>query len=92
LSGSLRAINSTSRASRMRYLSTSNAISREDRPKSTKGLSPKILTDNPPKAEDQPEDVKKHNKEMAERADKANAQIEKKGKQPSGAKTESSSK
>jgi hypothetical protein len=77
LTGSLRAINATHRVPRMRYLSTSYILSREDRPKTTEGLSPRILKDNPPKAEDQAEDVKRHNKEMDERGDKAHAQVEK---------------
>jgi hypothetical protein len=46
---------------------------REDRPKSSEGLEPKILNESPPKEES--EDVKQHNKEFNERADRAHESI-----------------
>lgn len=58
-----------------RFLSISQSLSSEDRPKSTKGLQPKILNENPPTGEEQSEDVKQHNKEMEQMADKANSHI-----------------
>lgn len=49
----------------------------EEHPKSTKGLKPALnKSDAPAPAEkDLPEDVKKHNKEMDERADQANEKL-----------------
>jgi hypothetical protein len=49
---------------------------REDRPKSTKGLKPKILDENPPKEEEQSEDVRKHNEDLANRAERATEGVE----------------
>jgi hypothetical protein len=43
----------------------------EDRPKSVKGLKPAILDEEPPKEEDQSEDVKRHNADLSKRADRA---------------------
>jgi hypothetical protein len=47
----------------------------ESKPKSTKGLKPKILDESPPAEAEEPEGVKKHNKEMENRHEKAHAQI-----------------
>jgi hypothetical protein len=47
----------------------------EDHPKSTKGLHPTILNENPPPVEKQSEDVKQHNREMDERAERAAARV-----------------
>ncbi|KAF2665549.1 hypothetical protein BT63DRAFT_68261 [Microthyrium microscopicum] len=48
----------------------------EDRPKSAKGLKPKILNADPPGEEQQDEATKKHNREMENRAEKPTEQIE----------------
>lgn len=42
----------------------------EKKPKSTEGLEPKILNESPPK-EDASQDVKQHNEDFANRADRA---------------------
>ena len=44
--------------------------------KSTEGLKPKILDQNPPAGEEQNEEVRKHNEEMARRAEKSVEQID----------------
>ncbi|KAH7088000.1 hypothetical protein FB567DRAFT_329684 [Paraphoma chrysanthemicola] len=43
--------------------------------KSVKGAQPKILSDSPPSKENEPEDVKQHNKEMENRTEKAHQQV-----------------
>jgi len=48
---------------------------REDRPKSTEGHQPKILNENPPNSEEESADVKKHNDDMASRADRPAAGV-----------------
>jgi len=53
----------------------SNKSSSSARPKTTKGLSPKILSESPPRAEDEPEDVKEHNRDMENRAERPHEQI-----------------
>jgi hypothetical protein len=57
-----------------RALASSKSI--PAKPTSTKGLKPKILDESPPVGDEQSEDVKRHNREMQERADRAYAQIE----------------
>jgi len=47
----------------------------DSRPKSTKGLSPKILNDSPPPEDKAPEDVKKHNEELRHRAERAHEKV-----------------
>jgi len=47
----------------------------ESHPKDTKGLKPTILNESPPAPEDESEDVKKHNEDMAKRHDKPHEQI-----------------
>jgi hypothetical protein len=54
---------------------TSATANAEERPTSTKGLKPKILDTRPPTEEEQSEEVKQHNREMAERADRAVSKI-----------------
>jgi hypothetical protein len=46
-----------------------------ERPTSTKGLKPKILDDSPPAGDEQSEEVRQHNKEMEDRADRACARV-----------------
>ncbi|KAK3077474.1 hypothetical protein LTS18_010174, partial [Coniosporium uncinatum] len=58
-----------------RQFSTSTVSRREDRPKSTEGNEPKILNENPPKSGEESEDVKKHNEEMADMADRPAAGV-----------------
>lgn len=48
---------------------------KEDRPKDTKGVEPKILKESPPPEKDQPEDVKKHNEQMDQRAEQAHEKV-----------------
>jgi len=43
--------------------------------KGVKGAQPKILNANPPKGDDAPEDVKQHNQEMDQRAEKSHEQV-----------------
>jgi hypothetical protein len=43
----------------------------EKRPKSAEGLKPKILDEKPPKGEEESNDVKQHNKEFSQRAERA---------------------
>ncbi|KAF1978589.1 hypothetical protein BU23DRAFT_564167 [Bimuria novae-zelandiae CBS 107.79] len=43
--------------------------------KGVKGAQPKILNENPPKGDSVPEDVKQHNREMDQRAERANEQV-----------------
>lgn len=43
----------------------------EKKPKSTEGLSPKILDESPPADEEAPKEVKKHNENFDKRADRA---------------------
>ena len=63
----------------VRSISATRSLARDDRPKSTKGLKPKILNENPPTdPAEQSEEVKQHNREMDERAERANAKIENK--------------
>jgi len=50
-------------------------LKNDDRPKSTKGLKPKILDQNPPVGEEQSEEVRKHNEDMANRAERSAEQI-----------------
>jgi hypothetical protein len=45
-------------------------------PTSTKGLKPKILDESPPVGDEQSEEVKQHNREMEQRADRAYARVE----------------
>jgi hypothetical protein len=59
----------------VRSISAIRSLARDDRPKSTKGLKPKILSENPPPLEEQSEEVKQHNREMDERTDRAAAKI-----------------
>jgi hypothetical protein len=59
----------------VRSISATRSLARDDRPKSTKGLKPKILSENPPPLEEQSEEVKQHNKEMDERAERAETKI-----------------
>jgi hypothetical protein len=47
----------------------------ESKPRDTKGLKPTILNESPPAKEDESEDVKKHNEDMANRHEKAHEQI-----------------
>lgn len=47
---------------------------KESKPKSTKGLSPKILNEGPP-PENASEDVKKHNEELEHRADRVHERM-----------------
>jgi hypothetical protein len=51
------------------------ALHNSKKPTSTKGLKPKILNESPPVGKDQSEEVRQHNKEMEERADRAHVQI-----------------
>jgi hypothetical protein len=43
--------------------------------KSAKGAQPKILSESPPSKENEPDDVKQHNKEMENRTEKAHQQV-----------------
>ncbi|KAF2766261.1 hypothetical protein EJ03DRAFT_377101 [Teratosphaeria nubilosa] len=43
--------------------------------KGTQGAKPKILDESPPPKGQEPDDVKKHNQEMEQRADKASASV-----------------
>lgn len=47
------------------------------RPKSTKGLSPKILKDESPVEDKEPEEVKKHNEELEHRAERVHLRLPK---------------
>jgi hypothetical protein len=58
-----------------RQFSTIRSMWKESKPKSTEGLSPKILNESPPPPEEESADVKKHNEEMANRSEKAHEQI-----------------
>jgi hypothetical protein len=60
-----------------RFLASSSGGS-PGKPTSTKGLKPKILDESPPVGDEQSEDVKQHNREMDQRADRAHARIENK--------------
>jgi hypothetical protein len=51
------------------------AASTQQKPKSTEGLSPKILNESPPTADEQPGDVKKHNEELDHRAERAHEKV-----------------
>jgi len=62
--------------SQSRAFSASIPSLAEDRPKSTKGLQPKILNENPPTDDKQNNDVKKHNQEMSSRAERSIETIE----------------
>jgi len=57
-----------------RQFNTSSAnltdAAKKSRPKSTDGLSPKILNESPPPEDKAPEDVKKHNEELEHRAER----------------------
>ena len=54
------------------YHAHGTALAANDlRPKTTEGLQPKILNASPPAGDKQPDDVRKHNEEMAQRADHA---------------------
>jgi len=55
----------------VRAFSTMRSLKAKDRPKSTEGLSPKILNESPPKDHEASEDVKKHNRELEGRKDRA---------------------
>ena len=44
-------------------------------PSEVKGAKPKILNDNPPAAGEESEDVKKHNKDMSNRAEQAHERV-----------------
>ncbi|KAH9877332.1 hypothetical protein IAQ61_002697 [Plenodomus lingam] len=50
---------------------------KQNRPSSSevKGAQPKILNENPPKASEQSEEVRKHNEEVANRAEKPAGQV-----------------
>lgn len=54
-----------------RAFSTARALRVTDKPKSTEGLKPKILDESPPPKEQEPEDVKEHNRDMDSRSEKA---------------------
>ncbi|KAJ4350153.1 uncharacterized protein N0V89_008774 [Didymosphaeria variabile] len=43
--------------------------------KGVKGAQPKILNENPPKGDNAPEEVKQHNRELDQRAEKAHEQV-----------------
>jgi hypothetical protein len=47
----------------------------EKKPKSTEGLSPKILNESPPSKENEPEEVKKHNEELENRSERAHEKV-----------------
>lgn len=53
----------------------SQAQQNKPKPDEVKGAEPKILNENPPSGEEQNEDVKKHNKEMGNRAEQAHAKV-----------------
>lgn len=63
-----------------RQYSTEREMMATDRPKSTKGLKPKIHNEQAPKDHEQSEDVKEHNQDMEERSDRAHEQIQGKEK------------
>ena len=48
---------------------------KDSRPKSTIGLSPKILHESPPPEDKAPEDVKKHNEELEHRAERVHERV-----------------
>jgi hypothetical protein len=58
-----------------RSFSTMRSMRAESKPKSTKGLKPKILDESPPAESEEPEDVKEHNKDMSNRHEKAHASV-----------------
>lgn len=66
---------SAKQAQQKRQFSTMRVLQSKDKPKSTEGLKPKILDESAPKEGEQGEDVKKHNKEMEGRSDRAKEQI-----------------
>ncbi|QDS75527.1 hypothetical protein FKW77_005266 [Venturia effusa] len=59
-----------------RKYSTEREMMATDRPKSTEGLKPKILDEQAPKSHEQDSDVKKHNRDMDGRSDRAHEQID----------------
>jgi hypothetical protein len=59
----------------VRHITSTQSKSREDRPKSTKGLHPTILSEDPPPLEKQSEEVKQHNREMDERAERVSLRV-----------------
>ncbi|KAF2398447.1 hypothetical protein EJ06DRAFT_532196 [Trichodelitschia bisporula] len=58
-------------AQHKRNFGTMAARRAEDRPKTAEGLRPRILDDSAPKAVDEPEDVRRHNDELENRAERA---------------------
>jgi hypothetical protein len=56
-------------------------LMREDRPKSSEGLEPKILNESPPTPKEESADVKKHNEEFNQRADRAHESIANEGEE-----------
>jgi hypothetical protein len=58
-----------------RSFSTVRSMWAESKPKNTKGLRPKILSESPPPPEQEPEGVKEHNKDMENRHEKAHVRI-----------------
>lgn len=53
----------------------SDAAATDKDVKGVKGAQPKILNENPPSGENAPEDVKQHNREVDQRAERANEQV-----------------
>jgi hypothetical protein len=47
----------------------------QKKPKSTEGLEPKILNESPPTGEEEPADVKHHNEEFKQRAERAHESV-----------------
>ncbi|TID25119.1 Actin-like protein [Venturia nashicola] len=63
-------------ARQFRQYSTERDMVAKDRPKSTKGLKPKILDEKAPSDDEVDDDVKSHNRDMEGRSDRAHEQIE----------------
>jgi hypothetical protein len=61
-----------------RQFSTMRMLWAAKKPKSTEGLQPKILNESPPTSEEESDDVKKHNEEFTQRAERAHEGVENK--------------
>ncbi|KAH7380044.1 hypothetical protein BKA66DRAFT_465589 [Pyrenochaeta sp. MPI-SDFR-AT-0127] len=66
---------STSTRVQSKEPAVSQAQQNKPKPSEVEGAKPKILNENPPSGEEQSHDVKKHNKEMSNRAEQAHAKV-----------------
>jgi hypothetical protein len=67
--------NSTTSESSSSSSQSSKAETTDKDVKGVKGAQPKILNENPPKQEEESQEVKQHNAEMDQRAEKAHEQV-----------------